>query len=571
MPCLILQKIKFIFCFLLIFIGKSYAGEFSPKEFLYYISLFEKPKYPVNFSHFDYTNPSAKQGGTIKFATEGGFNSLNPFLLKGIPAEGLSYLYDTLTEASEDELGVRYGLVAEKIKLNQDSIEFKLNKQAYFHDSQPITVDDVLFTFETLLKYGHPVYQMHLKQIKKVEIINKHQLKFLFLPNHQRDLALFVASLPVLPKHYYKQHNFEQTTLEPPIGSGPYKIKEIKPNYHIVYQKNQNYWAKNLPVNKYRYNFATIWFDYYRDNNVLIEAFKAQKYDFRQENIARNWATAYNLSQNSNIIKTEIKHNLPAPMQAFVLNLRREKFQNLGLRRALNYAFDFLWLQQHIFYGSYQKTTSFFANSNFGYRDFFLPNGITDGFNRQNLLQAQEILQKSGYKVVNNQLLDTNLQPVVIEFLIDSKAFEMVVASFANNLKKLGIATKIKFVEENQYQQMLNNFNFDVVVGVFPQSTTPGAELYSYFHSSQSNIKGGRNLLGLQDNLVDDLVEKIAISTNKTELINLCQKLDKYLLEKYLVIPHWHNNTYRILYRNVFAMPKIKPKYSLGIDTWSVI
>ncbi len=566
MPCLILQKIKFSFCFLLIFIGKSYAGEFS-----YYISLFEKPKYPVNFSHFDYTNPSAKQGGTIKFATEGGFNSLNPFLLKGIPAEGLSYLYDTLTEASEDELGVRYGLVAEKIKLNQDSIEFKLNKQAYFHDSRPITVDDVLFTFETLLKYGHPVYQIHLKQIKKVEIINKHQLKFLFLPNHQRDLALFVASLPVLPKHYYKQHNFEQTTLEPPIGSGPYKIKEIKPNYHIVYQKNQNYWAKNLPVNKYRYNFATIWFDYYRDNNVLIEAFKAQKYDFRQENIARNWATAYNLSQNSNIIKTEIKHNLPAPMQAFVLNLRREKFQNLGLRRALNYAFDFLWLQQHIFYGSYQKTTSFFANSNFGYRDFFLPNGSTDGFNRQNLLQAQEILQKSGYKVVNNQLLDTNLQPVVIEFLIDSKAFEMVVASFANNLKKLGIATKIKFVEENQYQQMLNNFNFDVVVGVFPQSTTPGAELYSYFHSSQSNIKGGRNLLGLQDNLVDDLVEKIAISTNKTELINLCQKLDKYLLENYLVIPHWHNNTYRILYRNVFAMPKIKPKYSLGIDTWSVI
>jgi len=566
MPCLILSIIKFSFCFLLIFISKSYAGEFS-----HYISLFEKPKYPVNFSHFDYTNPSAKQGGTIKFATEGGFNSLNPFLLKGIPAEGLSYLYDTLTEASEDELGVRYGLVAEKIKLNQDSIEFKLNKQAYFHDSQPITVDDVLFTFETLLKYGHPVYQMHLKQIKKVKIINKHQLKFLFLPNHQRDLALFVASLPVLPKHYYKQHNFEQTTLEPPIGSGPYKIKEIKPNYHIVYQKNQNYWAKNLPVNKYRYNFATIWFDYYRDNNVLIEAFKAQKYDFRQENIARNWATAYNLSQNSNIIKTEIKHNLPAPMQAFVLNLRREKFQNLGLRRALNYAFDFLWLQQHIFYGSYQKTTSFFANSNFGYRDFFLPNGSTDGFNRQNLLQAQEILQKSGYKVVNNQLLDTNLQPVVIEFLIDSKAFEMVVASFANNLKKLGIATKIKFVEENQYQQMLNNFNFDVVVGVFPQSTTPGAELYGYFHSSQINIKGGRNLLGLQDNLVDDLVEKIAISTNKTELINLCQKLDKYLLENYLVIPHWHNNTYRILYRNVFAMPKIKPKYSLGIDTWSII
>jgi len=485
--------IKFSFYFLLIFVSffkQLYAG-----DFLHYISLFEKPKYFANFNRFDYTDPFAKEGGTIKFATEGGFNSLNPFLLKGTPAEGLSYLYDTLTEASEDELGVRYALIAEKIKLNNNSIEFKLNQKAYFHDNKPITADDVLFTFETLLKYGHPVYQMHLKQIKKVEVINK-----------------------------------------------------------------------------YRYNFATIWFDYYRDNNVLIEAFKAQKYDFRQENIARNWATAYDFKNNSNnIVKSEIKHNLPAPMQAFVLNLRREKFQNLGLRKALNYAFDFLWLQQHIFYGSYQKTTSFFTNSDFGYQDFFLPKGSIDGFNRQNLLQAQKILQKSGYKVINNQLLDANLQPVIIEFLIDSKAFEMVVASFVNNLKKLGIATKIKFAEENQYQQLLNNFNFDVIVGVFPQSTMPGAELYGYFHSSQSNIKGGRNLLGLQDKLVDDLVEKIAITTNKNKLIKLCQKLDKYLLENYLVIPHWHNKTYRILYRNIFAMPKIKPKYSLGIDTWFIM
>ncbi len=568
MPYLILQTIKFSFCFLLIFIsfvGKSYAG------FSYYLSLFEKPKYSANFTNFNYVNPLSKQGGTIKFATEGGFNSLNPFLLKGSPAEGLSYLYDTLTEASEDELGVRYGLVAEEIQLNQNSIEFKLNKNAYFHDDFPITTSDVLFTFETLQKYGHPIYQMHLKQITKVSIINKHHIKFFFQPNHHRDLALFIASLPVLPKHYYEQHNFSQTTLQPPVGSGPYKIKAIKPNYHIVYEKNHNYWAKNLPVNKGRYNFETIWFDYYRDNNVLIEAFKAQKYDFRQENIARNWATAYNLPKNSNIIKTEIQHNLPAPMQAFVLNLRKPKFQNVGLRKALNYAFDFLWLQQHIFYGSYQKTTSFFPNSNFGYENFFLPSGSADGFNRNNLLQAQEILKNSGYKIVKNQLLDTNSQPVIIEFLIDSKAFEMVVASFANNLKRLGIATKIKFVEENQYQQMLNNFNFDVVVSVFPQSTLPGAELYSYFHSSQSNIKGGRNLLGLQDKLVDNLVEKIAVANDKKELIKLCRQLDKYLLENYLVVPHWYNNTYRILYRNIFAMPKTKPKYSLGIDAWSVI
>ncbi len=567
MLCLISKIAKLGIFFLLIFASKSYCADFS-----YVLSLFEKPKYPANFSHFDYVNPTAKQGGTIRFASEGGFNSLNPFLLKGTSAEGLSYLYDTLTEASEDELGVRYGLVAKEMKLEPNSLEFKLNKKAYFHDQQPITADDVLFTFQTLLTHGHPAYQMQLKQIKNVNIINKHHIKFEFQTNHHRDLALFVASLPVLPKHYYQQHDFSQTTLQPLVGSGPYKIKEIKPNYHIIYEKNKNYWAKNLPVNKGKYNFDVIWFDYYRDNNVLIEAFKAQKYDFRQENIARNWAKAYNFQENSNnIIKTEITHSLPAPMQAFVFNLRKPKFQDIALRKALNYAFDFLWLQQHIFYGSYQKTTSFFANSNFGYQNFFLPTGSKDGFNRQNLLLAQQILENAGYKVLDNQLFDQNQQPVSIEFLIDSKAFEMVVASFAHNLKKLGIQTKIKFAEENQYQQMLNNFNFDIVVGVFPQNTLPGAELYSYFHSSQSNIKGGRNLLGLQDKKIDNLVEKIAVATNKNHIQQLCQQLDKYLLENYFVVPHWHNNTYRILYRNIFSMPKNKPKYSLGLDTWSMI
>jgi microcin C transport system substrate-binding protein len=547
-------------------ISKANCANFS-----YALSLFEKPKYPANFSHFDYVNLNSKQGGTIKFATEGSFNSLNPFLLKGLPAEGLSYLYDTLTENSEDELGVRYGLVAKEIKLEQHSIEFKINKTAYFHDYVPITAEDVFFTFETLLKYGHPVYQMQLKQIKKVKIINKYQIKFEFQPNHIRDLALFIASLPVLPKHYYQKHSFYQTTLQPPIGSGPYKITEIKPNYHIIYRKNDNYWAKNLPVNKGKYNFHSIWFDYYRDNNVLIEAFKAQKYDFRQENIARNWATAYNFKENNNIIKTEINHSLPSPMQAFIFNLRKPKFQNIALRQAMNYAFDFLWLQHHIFYDSYQKTTSFFPNSVFGYKNFSLPNGSKDGFNRKNLLQAQEILSNAGYKVVNNQLFDINKQPVIIEFLIDNKAFEMVVASFAYNLKKLGIKAKIKFAEENQYQQMLNNFNFDIIVNVFPQSTIPGAELYSYFHSSQSNIKGSRNLLGLQDKKIDSLVEKISITTDKNKIIQLCQQLDKYLLTNYFVIPHWYNNTYRILYRNIFAIPKNKPKYSLALDSWSIL
>lgn len=545
----------------------AFASEFS-----HGISVFGDLKYGKNFKHFDYVNKNAPKFGKVRFAAQGGFNNLNQFLLKGISPAGLSYIYDSLTVASDDEISSRYGLIAKEIKLaaNKKSIIFKLRQNAFFHDGHNIDADDVVFTFNILLKEGHPSYKIMFRDVSEVKKLSKYVVKFDFKHNKNRDLPILVASLPVLPKHYYEKVDFAKTTLDAPLGSGPYKISDVKINHSITYERVKNYWAKDLAVNLGRFNFDEIRYDYYHDVNILVEALKAQKYDFRQENIARNWATAYNVEavKNGEIIKEKIPHLLPAPMQSFVFNLRKEKFQDVNLRKAISYAFDFEWLNKHIFYGEYQRTNSFFANSIFGFNKFKMPISDGSGFNRDNLLKAKEFLDNSGYVVKEGQLFDKNGKAVSLEILIHSESFKMVVLPFIKNLKKLGINAKARFIEENQYQTRLNNFDYDMVVGIFGQALIPGNELFAYFHSSQKNIKGGRNLIGLDLKEVDNLVVKIAKAKNKETLKNLCRKLDKILLQGYFVIGQWHNNNYRILYRDIFAKPSKTPKYSLAIDTW---
>jgi len=542
------------------------------------ISVFGNLKYSAGFKYFDYVNPQAPKGGEAKFGAEGTFNNLNPFILKGIAAAGADSIYDSLTEGADDEISSRYGLLAESMKLSPDkfSLAFKLRKNAYWHDGKKITADDVIFTFHKLIDEGHPTYKIAYLEVKDVIKINDYEVKFIFKTNQNRDLPLLVAGMKILPKHYYKNHQFNQTTLEPPLGSGPYKIKEVEQGKKIIYERVENYWAKDLPVNKGRFNFDKISYDYYRDSNVLIEAFKAGKFDFRQENISRNWHNSYNIDKvkNGEIIKKEIINELPAGLQAFVFNLRREKFQNVNFRKALTYAFDFEWLRNHIFYGSYKRTESYFANSKFSYnadnlQPFTFPKSDGSGFGRDNLIIAKKILDDAGYKILHGKLIDPKSgKPVAIEFMVDTKTFEMVIAPFVKNLRKLGIEAKTRFIEENQYAARVRNFDFDVVVAVFGQSLIPGNELMRYWHSSQKNINGAQNIAGLDDKKVDQLVEKIAKAQSEKESIELCRKLDQQMLINYYTIPQWHNNTYRILYRDIFAMPKITPKYSLAIDSW---
>jgi microcin C transport system substrate-binding protein len=542
-------------------------------QFQHGISLFGDLKYDKNFTHLDYVNANAPKGGTLKYGVEGGFNSLNNFILKGLPAQGLSMIYDSLAESVDDEIGSRYGLVAGGIKISSDrkKIDFQLRQTAIFHDGKKITADDVVFTFNKLITDGHPSYKMSYRDVEKVEKINQYLVRFILKNNNNRNLPLLIASLPILPKHFYENHDFAKSSLDIPLGSGPYKIKEFVANRSITFERVENYWGKNLPINRGRYNFNKIIYDYYRDNNVLVEAFKAQKYDIRIENIARNWANSYNIEaiKNGEIIKAEIPHEMPSPTQAFIFNLRKPYFQNIALRMAMTQVFDFEWLRERIFYGSYVRNQSYFTNSEYGITDFRLPQSKGDGFNRENLIIAQNVLVKAGYKIIDNKLIDPqNKLPVEIEFLIDQKAFEMVIAPFIKNLKKLGISAKMRFVDENQFQTRVNNFDYDIIVGVIPQSIVPGSELFATFHSSQKNIKGSANLLGLNDKYVDDLVEKISKAKTKSELKILTKKLDSHLLNNYYTIPQWYNNKHRILYRNIFDFPQKSPKYSLAIDSW---
>lgn len=594
-----MKKSASLFFILFIF---SITNALAADNFSHGISMFGDLKYPKNAKNFDYANPNAKKGGSIKYGIEGGFNSLNPFILKGIPASGMNLIYASLMEKSDDEISSYYGFIAKSAYLAKDNsfIIFKLRDEAQFSDGIKITAADVIFTFEILQKEAHPSYQMALRDLAKVEKINNHEVKFIFKNKNNRDLPFIIAEIPILPKHYYKKVKFNETSLIAPIGSGPYEISKIEPKKSISYKRHENYWGKDLLVNKGRYNFDEISFDYYRDNNVLVEAFKAGNYDVRQENIARNWANSYNIDKvkKGEILKKEIIHHLPSNTQTFILNLRHQKFQDIALRKALTYAFDFEWLQKRIFYGSYQRTTSYFPNSIFASQalpskkeqkllqklrqkfpndvpqqalntEFKMPFSDASGWNRDNLLKATQILQDAGYKLIDGKLIDKNTnKQLEIEFLINSNSFEMVIAPLIKNLARLGIKGKALLIEENQYQSRVNNFDFDVIVTVFGQGLIPGNELLAYYHSAQKDVKGARNLAGINNKAVDELIERIVKSKDKEELIILCQVLDRIMLWNYYTILQWHNNSYRILYKNKFAMPQITPDYSLGIENW---
>jgi microcin C transport system substrate-binding protein len=588
-----LKKILLIFT-AFFFISNS----LSAADFKHGISVFGDLKYPANFKHFNYTNPNAPKGGQIKHGVEGTFNSLNPFILKGISAAGMDMIFDTLMEDSADEISSKYGLIAKIAKIADDkkSITFWIRKTAKFHDGSKITANDVIFSFNLLRNKGHPSYALIYRDVLDARKINNYKVQFIFKDNKNRELPLILGSLPVFSKKYYEANEFDKTTFDSPLGSGPYEVKEVNPGKSITFKRVNNYWAKNLPVNAGRHNFDIIKYDYYRDNNVLVEAFKAGEYDFKQENIARNWATAYNVDKvkNDEIIKKEITHSLPAPMQSFVFNLRREKFANQNLRHAIALAFDFEWVKEKIFYGSYARTESFFTNSKFASKGlpstdelkiigkfknkipaqvfnqkFSLPKSDGSGYNRTNLLKAKQILQNAGYYLKDQKLIDpTTNQPIDIEFLINSKAFQMVIAPMIKNLEKLGINSKIRMVEENQYRNRIKNYDYDIIVSVFGSGMIPGNELFSYWHSSQKDIIGGNNLAGVSNEAVDYLVEKIPKTKNKNDLEILTKCLDRILLWNFYVIPQWHNQSYRILYKNKFAMPRNNPPYSLALDSW---
>jgi microcin C transport system substrate-binding protein len=558
-------------------------------------------KYPSDFKHFDYVNPNAPKGGEIKLAGIGTFDSLNPFILKGITPLGIGNLFDTLTVNSHDEAFSQYGLIAESMEMPKDRswIIFTLRKQARFHDGSPITPADVVFSMNILKEKGHPFYRAYYRDVKKVEPLGERRVKFTFSEDTEnRELPLIVGQMQILSKAYWSGREFDKTTLESPLGSGPYRIESFEPGRYISYRRVEDYWAADLPVNVGQNNFDVIRYDYYRDTTVALQALKAGEYDFRVENVAKNWATAYNIPavREGRLIKAEIPHESPTGMQAFVYNTRRPVFQDSRVREALSYAFDFEWINKNLFNGAYTRTKSFFSNSELAssgnlpspeerailepfrgripdavFNKVYQP-PVTNGSgnNRRNLRQAFRLLGQAGWKVNRAGKLVNNKTgiPMTFEILLVSPTFERVVLPFKKNLERLGIDVKVRTVDNTQYENRVKDYDFDMLVWSFGQSLSPGNEQRNFWNSKIADIPGGRNLAGVRDPVVDELIELVISAPDRKSLIYRTRALDRVLLFGHYVIPHWHLRHYRVAYWNKIARPKVSPKYDLGFDTW---
>ncbi len=583
-----------IISFFSLYTKLTYAQNY---EHSHAISVFGDIKYKKDFLKFDYVNPEAPKGGKIKLAERGTFDSLNQFLLKGLPAIGLDYIYESLLKESLDEPLTAYGLLAESVYIAEDksSVTFFLHKNAKWHDNVSITAHDVVWTFNTLLENGHPYFKSYYSDIIKAEYINDQTVKFYFSNKNNRELPIIIGQMKILPKHFWEKNDFSNSGLIQPLGSGPYQIKSFIPGKSITYKRVANHWGEKLPIYVGQNNFDIIQYDYYRDSNVMIEALKSKEYHFRHENISKEWATSYNeVIKNNNFIKEEINHELPQGMQAFVFNLRKDIFKNILLRKALSLAFDFEWTNKTLFYGQYIRTKSYFSNSELSssglpstkeleilnkfknkipsevFSEEYDP-GTTDGSgnNRNNLRHAFKILKEGNYKLINNNLIDPDGNEIKFEILLLSPAFERIVNPFIKNLSKLGVKATIRIVDTAQYKNRIDNFDFDMVVMARGQSLTPGNEQKNFWSSISADVSGSLNWIGIKNPVIDELIELIINAQNRESLITHTKALDRVLLHNHYVIPHWHIKYWRLAYWDYLKRPNNIPKYNLGFpEIW---
>jgi len=561
------------------------------------LSLFGDLKYPPNFAHFDYVNPDAPKGGTVKYAAIGTFDTLNPFTLKGQSAAGVGLLFDTLMSPAEDEPGSEYGLVAESAEIAPDktSVVYTLRPEARFQDGSKITPEDVVWTFDTLKAKGHPRFRLYYADVLKAEKVGDRGVRFTFRTADNRELPTIVGEMPVLSRAYWEGRDFEKTTLDVPLGSGPYKIDNIDPGRSITLARDKNYWAQNLPVNRGRNNFDTIRYDYYRDASIALEAFKAGEYDIRPENVSKNWATGYDgpaLSAGL-IKKEEIPNKVPQGMQGFGFNTRRPIFQDPRVREALSYLFDFEWTNKNLFYGAYTRSHSYFSNSELAAtgkpsadelkilepfkgqipdqvfeKEYDPPKTDGTGNIRDNIRAALKLLEAVGWTVKDGQLVNAKGEQFTFEFLLVQPEFERIVLPFAQNLARIGIKMNVRTVDPAQYQNRMQNFDFDMAVVGIGESLSPGNEQREFWSSSAADQPGSQNVMGIKSKAVDALVDLIINAPDRQSLITRTRALDRVLSWGHYVIPNWYLSYYRIASWDKFARPKISPPYSPALDTW---
>ena len=563
------------------------------------IAMHGKPKYEESFTHLDYVNPDASKGGVVRFGSYGSFDNLNRVAFKGSKAAGLGYVNDTLMRRVWDEAFSLYGLIAEFVEMPEDrsSVTFYLNPKATFHDGSPITRDDVLFSLETFQTKGTPNQKKTYGKVISTELIGNNGIKMVFVNNEDKELPLIVAGfLPIIPKKYYENIDVTKTFLDIPLGSGPYTIENLDPGRQIKYKRVENYWAKDLPVNKGLYNFDTIIYDYYKDSNVLVEAFKVGEYDFRREYNVKRWLSEYDFKavDSGEVILKEMNNDRPVGMNGLVMNTRKNIFNNRNVRLALSYAYDHEWINKTIYQNAYVRTDSFFDNSPLSssglpsdaelellnpWRDqipseiftetFTPPKTDGSGNARKNLLKAKEILQEEGW-IIKNDKLTKDGKEFKFEFLIVSPSDEKIALAYQSNLKKLGITMEVRTVDSSQYQARLLNYDFDMIKRYWGVSLSPGNEQQFYWGSEVGKKDGSRNYPGINSPAVDALIEKLISAKNREELTTAIHALDRVLLWGHYVVPLYHSNKDRIAYWDFFEYPEKIPLYGIVIESWWV-
>lgn len=557
----------------------------------------EQPKYSAHFDHFAYTNPQAPKGGTLKLSAFGSYDSLNPFIERGNPASYLNLLYDTLTIRSLDEPNTVYGLVAEKIEKAPDAswVRFYLRKKAKFNDGHPVTAADVVFTFNILKEQGSPFYRQYYADVKQVIAESKHQVLFIFKESNNRELPMIVGELPVLPKHWWQNKKFTATNLILPLGSGPYRISQIKAGSTVCFERVKNWWAKDLPVVKGFYNFDIITVDYFRDMSVALEAFKAGQFDFNLEYSAKDWATGYNgpALKAGKIIKKELDNHNIATIQGFIFNIRRPVFQDKKVRHAISLLFDFEWSNRQLFYNSYKRLSSYFENSDLAahglpskgelailepLRDkipvevfdkvFTAPMSDGSGIIREQQRKAYQILHEAGYSIKNGKMINKEGKQLKFEFLLAQANLERVVLPFRANLAEIGIDMEVRRVDVVQFVNRLRSRDYDMIPFGWSQSNSPGHEQRSYWSSTSADQPSSMNVIGIKDPAVDILIEQLIKADSRENLILHARALDRLLQWGYYLVWNYYTDKYRIAYWNKFGQPTLAPKYDIGLFTW---
>ena len=563
------------------------------------LSLFGDLKYPAGFKRFDYVNPDAPKAGMVRQIAIGTFDNFNVVVagVKGALAGPVAYVYESLTVAALDEVSTEYGLLAESVSHPEDFswVIYRLRAEAKWHDGKPVTPDDVIFSLDAFKQY-HPQYSAYYRHVVKAEKLGERDIRFTFDAPGNRELPQIVGQLTVLPKHWWegadaegRKRDVSQTTLEKPLGSGPYRIKDFVAARTVMLERVRDHWGRDLNVNIGRNNFEELRYEYFRDSTVALEAFKGDQVDWRTENSAKNWATAYDFPAvaEKRVLLEEFPNRSSGIMQAFAINIRRDRFKDARVRRAMNFAFDFEEMNKQIFFGQYKRISSYFDGTELASSG--LPSGreleiletvradvppevFTTPYKnpvagdndavRNNLREAIKLLKDAGYEVRNRKLVDAKTgAPFEFELLGADPSFERVMLFYRPSLERLGMTVSVRTIDPTQYENRLRNWDFDVVVSSWPESLSPGNEQREYWGSQAADMAGSRNVIGIKNAAIDKLIERVIYAKDRNDLVAATRALDRVLLAHHFVVPQWNYPKVRTARWDRFGQPAEMPKY----------